>query len=203
MGTRERAVRCSEKVAACYPKGCSGSQCFLYLLLNLPASRTVSGTCLVFFHSSSSRRVQLWAPIWVPKAFRVHCSLHTSCSARHLSCYLSVPRVLQMTLRASLMLYCLYLLHKAEFQEQNNASAEKTFDEGTKGSQCQDSGLAKAVGHRNWGCPLKDATMYALLIWHKIKSVFKMISLLLIVRVLLGFFVIKINIYQNNYFQIR
>ena len=83
------------------------------------------------------------------------------------------------------------------------ASAEKTFDEGTKGSQCQDSGLAKAVGHRNWGCPLKDATMYALLIWHKIKSVFKMISLLLIVRVLLGFFVIKINIYQNNYFQIR
>ena len=101
------------------------------------------------------------------------------------------------------MLYCLYLLHKAEFQEQNNPSAEKTFDEGTKGSQCQDNGLAKAVGHRNWGCPLKDVTMYALLIWHKTKSVFKMISLLLIFHVLLGFFVIKINIYQNNYFQIR
>lgn len=133
------------------PKGkvFTGSQPFWYPILDLPASRTVSNTHLVFSRSSPSKRAQLWAPAWVLKARCVHCSLHTNCSARHLSSYLFVPCVLQMTLRASLMLYWVYLLHKAEFQEQNNPSAQKTLDEGTKGSQCQDSGLAKAVGHRH------------------------------------------------------
>lgn len=133
-----------------------------YLVLNLPACRSVSDACLAFFHSCSSRRAQLWVPLWVLKAFRVHCSPHTGCSARHLPCCLPVPCALQTASRASLMLYWLYLLHKAEFQEHNNPSAEKTLDEGTKGSQRQDSGLAEAVGHRNWGCPLTDVIMYVL-----------------------------------------